>query len=773
MLYAHSFPGMPEQSWQTLEEHQNAVADRAKQFADFGASQTAALLGGIHDTGKRSDSFQNRLHGKGGKVDHTSAAYLYLMKEWGEGPQSGNGASLAQLLAYPLFGHHGGMADFGSQAETGTLMQRLSGPRLKAVPDWKAEGTAPLPSMAAILQELHPLMCLEGKRPDAFATAFLLRMLFSCLVDADYLDTESACSPDRHSLRPKWPSLESLEAGLFAYLKRMGFLQEESVQEAALCAGAATPCGSPERREAICRARRFLLQRCITAAEARPGFFSLTMPTGGGKTLSSMAFALRHARKHKLRRVILVVPYTSIIEQNADVLRQALGEDAVLEHHSNYIHPAENDADGGDEATLAYKLSTENWDASVIVTTSVQFFESLFDNHPSRCRKLHNIARSVIILDEVQMLPVPYIRPCLAALKLLAHKYGSSVVLCTATQPALMRAPFLEEGLLPDEVCEIIPAAVSPALFRIFERARVERKDNMDDAELAGCIKSEQQVLCIVNSRRHAGELFSLLDGGEADFHLSARMTPEHRTRTLATIRQRLADGLPCRVVSTSLIECGVDISFPVVMREKNGLDVLAQSAGRCNREGSAAMGCVLCFSSPDPLPRKAAELKRRRDAFDAVADVENLFCTQTVHRYFRELYSASRHLLDEKGILQKTKIEPSSKVGIWQFRFASIAREFRFIEDDTASVIIEQGKAAELLRQAESYGALSPSTLRQLQRHSVQVYRHELNRMISDGRIEVRNGFLHVLSGGAGYSEKTGLDVTLEGGMPVADLLF
>ncbi|WP_308621020.1 CRISPR-associated helicase Cas3' [uncultured Desulfovibrio sp.] len=772
MLYAHSLSDKPEELWQPLDAHHSGVAELAEAFAAFGAPKTAALLGKIHDTGKRSKSFQNRLRTRGGKVDHTSAAYLYLLREWARGPHAGDGVRLAQLLAYPLLGHHGGMADFGSQAESGTLVSRLSGARLRAVPDWNAASAAPLPPMETILAELAPLMCPEGRRPDAFATAFLLRMLFSCLVDADYLDTERFCARERHELRPAWPALATLEEGFFRYLEGRGFLREAAVEEAALHAGAETACGTAARRGAIRLARQFLLRRCMAAAEERPGLFSLTMPTGGGKTLSSMAFALRHARRHDLRRVILVVPYTSIIEQNADALREALGKDAVLEHHSNYLSSEGAGAEDGGDADLAYKLSTENWDATVIVTTSVQFFESLFDNRPSRCRKLHNMARSVIILDEVQMLPVPLVAPCLAALKLLAGRYGSSVVLCTATQPALMRAPFLEEGLPPKDVREIVPAAVSPALFRIFERARVEcRKEAMDDAELAEALRAERQALCIVNSRRYARELFALLDGGDADFHLSARMTPEHRTRVLATVRRRLAEGLPCRVVSTSLIECGVDISFPVVMREKNGLDVLAQAAGRCNREGGDREGSVVCFASSRAAPARAAELNRRRAAFDRVARAEGLFSPETIRAYFEHLYSASD--LDEEGILKLTSVDGGSSVGIWQFQFARIARRFRFIGDETVSVIIEQGEAAELLRQAEPYGAFAPSTLRRLQRHSVQVYRHELERMRADGRIETRNGFLQVLSGGVGYSEKTGLDVTLEDGVPVADLLY
>lgn len=773
MLYAHSHPDLPESEWQPLTEHQNGVGELARQFAAFGAPLTANLMGCIHDTGKRSDSFQKRLRGKAGKVNHSTAAYLYLLQEWAAGKESSNGRILARLLAYPLLGHHGGMADIGNRAEPGTLAYRTSDTEIRSVPDWKGESIASLPAVEVFFDELLPFICLEGRRPDAFATSFLLRMLFSCLVDADFLDTERFCSPERYVRRPAWPPIDTLEPRLFQYLRAKDFLRDEEVAKQALDEGADAPCGSLERCKAIRQARLFMLQCCIAAADARPGIFSLTMPTGGGKTLSSLAFALRHARKHRLDRIILVVPYTSIIEQNADILRDALGDDAVLEHHSNYIFPEENKIGSDEISSLSYKFSTENWDATIIVTTSVQFFESLFDNRPSRCRKLHNITKSVIILDEAQMLPIPYIKPCIEALKLLSATYGSSIVLCTATQPALMRSSFLECGFSPGSVCEIIPPSISHTLFRIFERAKVEIWGAMNDEELASYIRQESQILCIVNSRKHAGTLFSLLGMTEDSFHLSARMTPEHRSKTLAQIRQRLTDGLPCRVISTSLIECGVDISFPVVMREKNGLDVLAQAAGRCNREGRETTGRVICFSSDAPIPKKAAELARKRQAFDDVASCEELFYPETVQAYFNALYGASRHLLDEKKILEMVEVDLSREIGPWLFRFASIAREFCFIEEDTESIVIEKGQAIELLRQTDSYGTLSSATVRQLQRFSVQVRSYELDRLKEAGRIEVRHGFLNVLCGGLGYSEKTGLDVTLENGVPVADLMF
>ncbi len=768
-IYAHSLKDKPEEDWQTLDAHHASVADKAAQFATPWGSLTARLLGNIHDTGKNSDSFQKRLRGKAAKVDHTTAAFQYLEKQW-QNKDDHSGELLARLLAYPLLGHHGGLANFGSQAESGTLAWRLSGARIRAVPDWKPERAKKLAPVDGYFQELAQLMNIPRKGTDAFAAAFMLRMLYSCLVDADYLDTESFCSPEKHSLRPQWPALETLAGGFFQRLEQKNFLPREEVAESVLKQGARTVCGTKERQDAIAKARAYMLQRCIAQAAERPGFFSLTMPTGGGKTLASLAFALKHAKEHGLRRIVLVVPYTSIIEQNANVWREALGGDVLLEHHSNFIHPDESEAD--EKASLAYRLTTENWDASVIVTTSVQFFESLFANRPSRCRKLHNLARSVIILDEAQMLPVPFVEPCLAALHALVRSYGSTVVLCTATQPALMEKDFLKSDLEPDKVKEIIPAGASESLQRIFRRVKVEiLQEPLEDETLSGMLRSAPQALCIVNSRSHARELFALLDGSEADFHLSARMTPVHRERAIETIRKRLADGLPCRVISTSLIECGVDISFPLVMREKNGLDVLAQSAGRCNREGREAFGRVICFTSSRPLPRRAAELNRRRSAFEQMAKAEDLFAPETVKGYFEALYKTS--YLDEEAILKLTEICTQYKDSFWKFQFADIARKFRFIDDDIVSVVIEHDEAAGLLKEAEESSTLKPSTLRKLQRHSVQVYRNELALMEKDGRIEPRCGFLHVLAGGKGYSEKTGLDVTMEKGLPVEDLLF
>lgn len=767
MLYAHSLSDRPKEEWQTLEDHLSGVAERASGFASaFGASRAGNLIGILHDVGKNSPEFQRRLDG-GYRVDHATAGARYLLEAWaGDRGRSREGEVLARMLGYALIGHHGGMPDYGrSAADEGSLRYRLSEARSRELPDWRHGFLPPVPPVASIMRELLPLMSGSENRFDAFSAGMLIRMLYSCLVDADFLDTERFCSPERHGLRPSRPSLSVLEERLERSLQACGFLSSTSVGPEDLRRYEHGRQG----REGIDLARRYILQCCREAAPSDPGVFELTVPTGGGKTLSSLAFALGHARKHGLERIVFVVPYTSIIEQNAQVFRQVLGEDAVLEHHSNYVYPDEDATEANRFKALQYRLSSENWDASVIVTTSVQFFESLFAAGPARCRKLHHIARSVVILDEAQMIPVPFVAPCVAALKALTEHYHTSIVLCTATQPALHRSAVLPEGFDPAEVRSIIPEDMSPLLFSLFRRTELAVTGICSDEELAERLRTEEQVLCIVNSRRSARELFMLLDGGASDFHLSARMTPAHRSRVLESIRLRLRNGLSCRVVSTSLIECGVDISFPVVFREKNGLDVLAQAAGRCNRHGENESGRVMVFDSGKPLPARAAELARRRAAFDSVAGSEDLFSPACMETYFRALYSASS--LDEKHILnimeQDNRREPCV------FQFASVDHVFQFIAGQTATVVIENAESESLVRELKEVPFASPDLLRRLQRFSVQVYVQELNAMRKDGRIETWHGCVHVLSGGVGYDEKLGLDTVLEEGINIESLLF
>ena len=371
MLYAHTLAGHPKKDWQTLQEHLDNVGRLAADFASlFGAARTGATLGTHHDAGKATEGFQRRLEG-GPRVDHSTAGAVLLGQRWEASPSrqtAALGTMLSRFLAYPILGHHGGLPDAGSEYGTG-LDHRLAPGNIQNLPSWDP-AAIPLPaSPMDIYQEMLPLICKQGRHPDPFRICFALRMLFSCLVDADYLDTERFCTPDIYRLRPAVPALSPLAARLEDYLHRKGFLHESRVSPEELEAGAAAPCGSSDRQKAIALARSFIREQCEQAAAAAPGLFSLTVPTGGGKTLSSLSFAIQHAIRHDLRRIIFVVPYTSIIEQNAQIFREALGDEVVLEHHSNFVHPDEGDDES--TASLQYRLSTENWEAAVIDRKSV------------------------------------------------------------------------------------------------------------------------------------------------------------------------------------------------------------------------------------------------------------------------------------------------------------------------------------------------------------------------------------------------------------------
>lgn len=759
-VYAHSIPHCPQDLWQSLHDHLKGVSQLAGDFAScFDSEAWAQLLGQLHDIGKSSADFQQRLCGSPHKVDHSTAGVQYLHQQWSTNP-SGKadlvGAMLARLAGYALAGHHGGLPNAGATAlDSGTLTARLN----KHIPSYTTAMDIPSPP------PLPPALLANIRKDELpFALAFWVRMLFSCLVDADFLDTERFCSPETAFLRQIPPSLSELNTRLHRELVSKGFLVEAPITLDALHVS----CGCAERKAPIILSRKAILQWCLDAAEQDKGFFSLTVPTGGGKTLSSLAFALKHAVTHGQKRIILVVPYTSIIEQNAQEFRDVLGTDVVLEHHCSYVHPdLEDTSDTESEAAKAYRLSTENWDASVIVTTAVQFFESLFAKGVSTCRKLHNISNAVVILDEAQMLPLHLLSPTVAALKELVRVYGVSVVLCSATQPALSKAAYFPLGLT--HVREIVPAQALSPLFHLYNRVRVSRHGAMPLADLAQHLTSQKQVLCIVNARRRAYDLFTLLDDGANVFHLSSLMTPAHRTLVLHTIRKRLMAGQTCRLISTSLVECGVNISFPCVWREETGLDAIAQAAGRCNRHGEFSEGHVHVFQAEEGFSRMQADLQRRAAVFRRCEHHANLFAPESVQHYFSELYAEAfaAHLLDEKNILA---LHSSTEA---RFPFADIAHSYRIIDNNMAPVIIESEESAQWLQPLRHATHVPVTALRNLQRHTVSVYAHELRQLMEDGRVTLLNERFYVLSGGMGYHTSTGLCVRMDEAFRPTDFIF
>lgn len=709
--YAHSTEKTDKSDWQPLDEHLHNVGKLSEQFAAaFMAGLWGRCVGELHDAGKACPDFIARLEGRANRVDHaTFGAQLAQMR----------GGKLGLLLAYVICGHHGGLPDGGVQE--GQLHYRLR---------QETEGTELLPGLECTKELRFPFQ-LQSKWAMC-SLAFFTRMLFSCLVDADFLDTEGFCDPEKAARRTAFNQNDfvSLRASL------QSFISKKQAQ--------ALPGKVNDARQEI-------LAQCVAKAKGPQGFYSLTVPTGGGKTLSSLTFAMEHAVEHKLSRVIYAIPFTSIIEQNADVFRRALGDANVLEHHCNY-----RDRDSDDESVYDKwrGLASENWDAPVVVTTNVQFFESLYSNKPSRCRKLHNIARSVIVLDEAQAIPTEYLEPCLAALRELVAYYRCTVVLCTATQPVLDDASLLRTPL--PKATEIVndPHALATRL----ERTRVFFIGQLSEDELAARLDEHTQVLAIVATKKQAQQVFQSLSIAEGVFHLSTNLYPEHRMRVLKIIRQRLDAGLPCRVISTSLVEAGVDLDFPFVYRAMAGLDSIAQAAGRCNREGRADYGLVYVYE-PEELPAMPWLRRRMSRATETLRSFPDGNCLglAPMRHYFELLYDVET--LDKKEIVSRlaTRLHPELIIP-----FREIAQDFRLIEDEGVGVIIsgsseDKDEVNNLVKQLR-HTEFPHTTSRKLQQYSVAVRTSVLHELVQAGAVEIIRDRYPVLLNSAAYDEHLGL---------------
>jgi len=711
MYYAHSTDNSDKNDWQALKEHLENVANLASGFAGaFNAGQLGYAGGLLHDIGKYSPEFQKRLEGANIRVDHSTAGAKETEKFYQK--------FHSRILEYIIAGHHGGLLDYGSP-EAG-LQERLSRPYPLDYSAYKNEIT--IPDLNNFNPNLKPINKKMG-----FTISFYTRMLFSCLVDADFLDTEGFLSPDKSSLRGQYDSFDTLSRKFDNHMNNVLSKAEDN---------------------RINRYRREIYDQCREMAELPPQIFSLTVPTGGGKTLSSMAFALDHLKKHNLNRIFYVIPYTSIIEQNAEVFRKIFGNHNVLEHHSNY-DPKNEDSENIDLAAEKLKLSSENWDIPIVVTTNVQFFESLFANRVSRCRKLHNLAKSVIILDEAQMLPTGFLKPCLAALSELVVNYGSTVVICTATQPNLNE--LLDERVRPVEIMR------SPQeLYKEFRRVRVTDLGDLDDADLSSRLKAHRQVLCIVNTRKHAQKLYEHLSESGNCYHLSARMCPVHRREQLKKIKELLKEGAECRVVSTQLIEAGVDIDFPVVYRAMAGIDSVCQAGGRCNREGKLDSGEVYVFRSAEEYGRATHWQSRVAEIggmiFDECKDPLSL---SAVALYFKRLYFYDAEKLDEKGILQSFE-ERWKKV---EFPFEDVAGRFTLIENNTRDIIIPYDSRAKSTIREMQHSGYPGSYIRKLQGYTVSIYSEEFKELEKSGAISSLEERYFILNDiNRFYSETVGL---------------
>lgn len=712
MYYAHTTDKSDKSDWQLLINHLTEVASLSSSFAaEFNAGELAFIAGIFHDIGKYSEKFQKRLEGSPIKVDHSTAGAVEVSKLY----------PLAQsiLLQYIIAGHHTGLLNYGNP-ECG-LCRRLNNPVLEDYSKYKDEVTVPETVISRL--PIRPLSGMNG-----FSISFFIRMLFSCLVDADSLNTEAFMNPKLASMRKGYDSREYLSSVF-------------SDNIAKITAGASD--------SAINQNRKKILDQCLNKAELPPGFFSLTVPTGGGKTLSSMAFSLKHLSVNNLNRIFYIIPYTSIIEQNAKIFKGIFGEKNVLEHHSNY-DPIKEDNDDFEEKQDRYKVSSENWDIPITVTTNVQFFESLFAHKRSRCRKLHNLTNSIIILDEAQMLPTEFLKPSLQALSELVVNYGSTVVLCTATQPKI--------GDLIDKSLHITEIMSDPQeLYKQFKRVQVKQLGRLSDKELVDCLMQHYQMLCIVNTRKHAQVLFDELSEYGNVYHLSAKMCPVHRRKILTEIRENLANGHECRVISTQLIEAGVDVDFPVVYRAMTGIDSIAQAAGRCNREGKHQIGEVFIFSSTEKHGKPTSGWQSRLAEIGEMVleSHEDPLSLQAIDEYFSRLYFyEGDDGLDQKNILNLLK---GGNNGL-DFPFEDISYAFRYIEGGTRDVIVPYDKDGEKVIDKLRKIGFPGNFVRKLQGYTVNIYAHEFRELEESGALETVGERFHILVNPGLYSEHTGL---------------
>jgi len=715
-------------SEQPLLEHLIGTAEKAALYAEhFGKRETAFICGLLHDIGKYSQEFQDRIKNDGKLCDHSTAGAKVLKSI---SPAIGN------LLGYVIAGHHSGLLNgggWGAVQEDGSLQGRLK----KEIPDFSAynkEVTDDMyPPRESIARQLAYTRALD-ERDQGYCFSFLVRMIFSCLVDADFLDTEEFMYEGKITRGVECDYAE-LEEKIIQYASKFDTTSE------------------------INKKRRDIFEQCLLKAEDNPGVYKLTVPTGGGKTIASMAFSLRHIRYNPvLRRIIYVIPFMSIIEQNAKVFSDIFGEKYVLEHHSNYDF-AQND----EQNYNIKKLSSENWDIPIVVTTNIQFFKSIYSNKTSKLRKLHNIANSIIILDEVQMLPTEYLIPCVKALEELVNNYNCSVVLCSATQPDVER--FMSKKIEATEICSNILE-----LYESFNKTRIEFIGNKTANELVKKIKEVEQCLMIVNTKKQAKKLYEKLTeeyGKNGVFHLSTYMCPAHRFNKIKEIKERLENRMRCIVVSTSLIEAGVDVDFPVVYRAMCGLDSIIQAAGRCNRERKKDLAYVYVFDFADEEYKvnKSSPfgnyLRQRQSITEIiVSKYEDITKPIAIREYFDILFNnVSVSELDKKSIVKKLN-EGFDKSSLQEFNFdfEDIAHDFKMIEDNNYSVIVKYNDDAKRKINELEYGFYTRDKLRSVQKYTINLSVYEYNILRNINAVKELGKNIGVLISAEDYSDEIGI---------------
>ncbi|MDE6153485.1 MAG: CRISPR-associated helicase Cas3' [Muribaculaceae bacterium] len=725
-VISHLYQDLENGKWiiQTNIEHQLGVARLSASFAkQFGLPTWGYVLGLLHDKGKESNAFQQYIRMVNGLYSEDNNKYDNHYHAYVGGIIAHNimGKSVLNLIANQILSHHTGLHDY-TYAED--ILDKTPLPAGVNVTDIDID-------KSLLIKELINSELLKTKENDIYFH-HLSRMLFSCLVDADRLDTELFMNKESWCKRGCDKKIAELLPILEMHIKNLQLHAPNTF---------------------VNRTRKWVMEQCVKISSGGKGFYSLTVPTGGGKTLSSLIWAMKHAVTNNMNRIIIAIPYTSIIMQTAALLKHIFGEENVLEHHGGFDPDVIKDENMREKA----KLATENWDYPIIVTTNVQLFESIFSNSPSKCRKLHNIVNSVIILDEVQTLPTDFLQPVVDAINAYKQMFGVSFLFSTASQPVLSgliegvnkRTGF--KGL--EHITEIIPSGA-----RLHEKL-LRVKINIDNSEknyddIAAIISGYDKVLCIVNTRKDAKELFDRLSDDGIKLHLSRMMCPAHISKTLDLLKSLLANGTESviRVISTQLVEAGVDIDFPVVLRQESGLDSILQAAGRCNREGRLDIGNTIVFSLGAEGRNPFGNIADANNARLSLAYDSDWLNPLTMDQYFRQLYSR-KNTFDKKNI-KYYLYKPD------EMCFETAAKEFSLIDDNSIDVIVNWGDSMCLIEQLKATGP-TYGLMKQLSRYMVGIRLYDFKQLVESGAIEEPLEGLYVVRDSAQYDHATGLSLS------------
>lgn len=715
MIISHLYQEPDSAIWmlQSNDEHSKGVSLIASEYAtQFGCGSFGYILGMLHDKGKEQKAFQSYIQKVSGynpslpsanRVKHAYVGAIIAKRLIG---------NLSTLISIPILGHHSGLSDWGEYVE---VMKE------------EIPSDVTIPTDIQVKSLHKDLSYITNLKPNEKDVHHWIRLLYSCLVDADYLDTEKFMNREQNLLRTQSYSMCEMKLRLEKYLKELKAKASHSK---------------------VNEIRGQIQQLCLEESKNLPGFYSLTVPTGGGKTISSIVWAVNHALTHSKKRIIIAIPYTSIIVQTAEVLKGIFGKDKVLEHHSN----VQIDEIKDKRLAMQMRLATENWDYPIIVTTNVQLFESMFSNKPSACRKLHNICNSVLILDEIQTLPISVMAPIVDTLATYQKLFGLSVLFTTASMPILDEQFKLSNGEhlqgLPN-VKEIIPESLS--LSKRMQRVTLHfDKEVKTYDEIAQQITRHDKVLCVVNTRRDAQELFSRLPQEGLRLHLSRMMCPLHIRQVINQIKEALKDDTQktIRVISTQLIEAGVDLDFPTVFRQEAGLDSILQAAGRCNREGKLERGNVTVFSLGH-IPK--GHMTQANNARLNLPENSDWFEEKTMHDYFMNLYSRS-HTFDKYRIQELLYKQ--------EFQFKTAAEDFKLIDDEGSyNIVVCYENSPNLIARLKKEGP-SYALMKELGMYTVNIRENDFKKMSSKGLLEAVSESIYFAYDSAQYDKKTGLSI-------------